>query len=122
MSLWLPVLAQMTLIFIASSVPNPPAPPAAIGDKGLHAALYFVLGALVLRALARGTWARVGVVTACVSILLATGYGVTDEFHQRFVAGRSPDPADVAADAAGAAVAAVAGLAWGILERVRHEL
>jgi len=37
--------------------------------------------------------------------LLATAYGVTDEYHQSFVPGRTADPMDVVKDLAGAAAA-----------------
>ena len=42
------------------------------------------------------------------SFALASFYGMTDEYHQRFVAMRESDIADVAADAFGALVGAFA--------------
>jgi VanZ family protein len=49
-----------------------------------------------------------------LAIVLAIAYGVSDEFHQRFVPGRSSDVYDVLADAEGAAAAALG--AWAILK------
>ena len=40
-----------------------------------------------------------------MTILLAAMYGVSDEFHQKFVPGRTPDVFDAAADTAGACAA-----------------
>jgi VanZ family protein len=49
-----------------------------------------------------------------LTIVCATAYGVSDEFHQRFVPGRTADVRDVAADAIGASAAALG--AWAILK------
>jgi len=43
---------------------------------------------------------------------LAVAYGVTDEWHQRFVPGRSATLGDLAADAVGAVVAVAIAWAW----------
>jgi VanZ family protein len=108
----------MIIIFIASSIPDVGSLPGGMSDKGAHAIGYGVLGALILRALAHGRFAGVRWSTAAGSVLLATLYGATDEFHQSFVPGRSPDVHDVLADATGAALAALllGLLAWGILK------
>ena len=65
-------------------------------DKIGHAGLYAVLGGLLRVATGRGG----------VAVALAAGYGVTDEVHQAFVPGRSPDPLDWLADVVGAALGA----------------
>jgi VanZ family protein len=112
----------MLIIFGASSIPNLGALPGGISDKSGHSIGYGLLGGLFLRALARGrlrdvTWRR-----ALVAIAVATAYGVSDEFHQLFVPGRSADRYDVLADCVGATLGAGVGwLAgavrrWGILD------
>jgi hypothetical protein len=116
--LWGPVVLQMIVIFIASSIPYLGALPGGMSDKSGHGIGYGILGAVLLRAFAGGrlrgvTWGR-----AAAALLVATLYGVSDEFHQSFVPGRSPDPDDVLADVIGAAaVVASAGAAraWSIL-------
>ena len=116
--LWIPVALQMGLIFIASSIPDLQGLPGGMSDKSGHGLGYAILGGVLLRALAGGrlrgiTWGR-----AATAILLATLYGASDELHQAFVPGRSPDIFDVVADCLGAAAAAAAGGAvrwWGIL-------
>jgi hypothetical protein len=118
--LWGPVALQMVLIFAASSIPELGALPGGMSDKSGHGIGYGILGAVLVRALAGGrlngvTWRRAG-----LAVLVATLYGVSDEFHQSFVPGRSPDRFDVLADCLGAALAVVviAGVAraWGILK------
>jgi VanZ family protein len=47
-------------------------------------------------------------------------YGVTDEWHQSFVPGRSADAIDLVADAVGAGLAAGGLGAWGIMLRRRR--
>jgi VanZ family protein len=120
--LWGPVVLQMVIIFAASSIPNLRELPGGISDKSGHSIGYALLGGLFLRAFARGrlrdvTWRR-----ASAAIVVATLYGVSDEFHQVFVPGRSADRYDVLADCIGAAVGVavgwLAGVAgrWGILD------
>ena len=68
-------------------------------DKALHFIEYALLGALLFRAL-RHDRSLTGAFYA--SFAIASLYGMTDEYHQRLVAMREPDLADVAADAFGA--------------------
>ncbi|HZJ10327.1 MAG TPA: VanZ family protein [Trueperaceae bacterium] len=65
-------------------------------DKVAHAFAYLVLGGLA--ALATGS--RAG------GALLAVLYGISDEIHQSFVPGRTPELWDLVADASGALVGA----------------
>ncbi|MCY4660532.1 MAG: VanZ family protein [Acidobacteria bacterium] len=100
----------MAMIYAASSVERPPSLPGGLPDVVAHAGVYAVLSMLVLRGvvLARGT--GITVAAAAAAVILAIGYGVTDEWHQSFVAGRTAEVRDVAADAVGAV--AGTGLAW----------
>ena len=102
---WLPPTLWAILVVISSSVPLPPinAPPGA--DKGVHIVLYLVLGFLSGRALLRGKTARVWHLLVLVLGLFA--FGALDEVHQLWIPGRTADPVDWAADAAGS----VAGIA-----------
>ncbi len=120
LALWGPVVAYMALIFYLSSLSSLPVPlPPTVSDKQAHSFGYLWLGLLMLRAVARGRWQGVSWRTAVVAILLATAYGVSDEFHQSFVPGRDADVHDVMADAAGATVGAALVWAWGIIAAVR---
>jgi VanZ family protein len=103
--LWGLVVAHMALIFTASASSDPGLP-GNVSDKLVHLAAYGVLAALVLNALASGTLDGYTVPRALLAIAIAVLYGVSDELHQSFVPGRTPDARDVLADAAGAVIAA----------------
>jgi VanZ family protein len=107
---WAPPLLYMAIIFYVSSQSNPlPAVTARVWDKLLHASEYAVLGALLARALGgEGLGIRAMVVT---TILLASAYGATDEYHQSKVPQRQPDVADWMVDTFGASIGA---LAWAV--------
>ena len=114
-------MLQLAIIFAASSIPNLRQLPGGISDKSGHSVGYAMLAGLILRALAGGrlkdvTWKR-----TIAAIVLSTLYGVSDEFHQLFVPGRSADPYDVLADSVGATIGTSIGWLlsvarrWGIL-------
>ena len=109
---WAPPLLYMILIFIVSSLEQPPFPPPKfewIGiDKLLHFIEYSILSVLLTIAFvnASPTWfpARwIWVTAALISIL----YGASDEIHQYFVPGRFATIADWVSDVIGA----IAGVA-----------
>jgi VanZ family protein len=95
----------MTAIFVASGTPNLTALPGGLSDHLWHFLAYAGLGGVALRALAQSSWSGITPGRAGLAWLLAAGYGMTDEFHQRFVAGRFPAVDDWVADAVGAATA-----------------
>lgn len=101
--------AWAAVIFALSSRPGPVVPFELFPhqDKLGHFVQYAVLGALLFKAM-RGTrhphlWA----------VLIASAYGVTDEFHQGFVPERIASGADLCADALGAGFAQILLLATG---------
>lgn len=107
----LSALAWMALLFYLSNQPTLDTPSLFEGqDKIFHGGAYAVLGILLLAAqrLYPGgySWRQVG-----ASALLASLYGMTDEFHQAFVPGRSSDVLDWAADTVGALLATLF-VAW----------
>ncbi|HYM15785.1 MAG TPA: VanZ family protein [Dehalococcoidia bacterium] len=106
---WPAVVVLAALIFALSSVPNLAAPRAQavpldkVEHAGEYAALAFALAGACRRHLA---W-PVPLLLACAAALAAL-YGVSDEFHQRFVPGRDAAVTDWLADVAGAAAGALA--------------
>ena len=114
--LWLPVVIYMAAIFYASSLSVVPGPVGDwFSDTILHSACYGGLALCVLRAFARGRWAGVTVGVAIAAWLFTTLYGVTDEWHQMYVPGRTPELRDLANDAIGALGALSVAGAWGIM-------
>jgi VanZ family protein len=110
---WVPAILYMAGIFVVSSIPDLGPLPGGVSDKSGHGVAYAGLGILMLFALVRGRADRVTFRRAAIAVALATAYGVTDEWHQFFVPGRSAEVADVVADAVGATlgVALAAALA-----------
>ncbi len=70
--------------------------------KCAHASEYALLGALVL--LTACTYAKMSPKTVAAAVIISVLYAASDEFHQRFVPGRSCQFTDVLIDSAGVMV------------------
>jgi VanZ family protein len=113
---WLPAIVFASLIFGLSSIPGDGLPqmpidwkilPAWIAnhpDKIAHGLFYSIFGWLCLRAVTGGTEIRFPL-AAIISLLIASGYGASDECHQFFVPHRSCDIWDWVADSVGSSIA-----------------
>jgi VanZ family protein len=114
---WLPAIAYMATIVIASSQPTITIDMGYVPlrDKGVHFIEYGVLAALIAYALTtqrtaagepltRGAIAKL----ALWAIALTTIFGYLDELHQAFVPGRNSDVVDLLADFLGS----IAGTAF----------
>ncbi|MBE0608532.1 MAG: VanZ family protein [Dehalococcoidia bacterium] len=113
MRIWLTALvAWAGIIFLLSSLPNPPGPRGPEWQSYLaHTVEFGVFGFLAAGLVAAfrpsaPTW-RV----ALAAWLLALLYGISDEFHQSFVANRHASALDVAFDALGGAIGVGLGIA-----------
>jgi len=95
----------MSIIFRLSALPGSEVP-GRFGSLG-HFLGYAMLGFLSFMALRDG---RAPWTAFAIAVLLCSVYGITDEFHQSFVPGRSPDIVDWGVDTLGSAVGALAGL------------
>ena len=108
----------MAMLFGFSSLSRPPIPLGDLSFYHVHIAAYAGLAALTARATGKGlhdvSWSAV-----LGAILISALYGVSDEYHQMFVPGRTFDVLDMAADAIGSVVGASAARAWSI---IRHRL
>jgi VanZ family protein len=107
LDLWLPPVVLMGVIFAFSAQPSLDSGLGLIdliGRKLIHFAEYALLCFLWWRALASVTDPRRAALWA---FLIASGYAVTDEFHQTFVDGRHGNPLDWLIDSAGAALVAL---------------
>lgn len=103
---WVPAAAWAATIYWLSSRPTLPAPQVAHFDKAAHFGAYAVLGGLLAFAVHRSR------LPVGVAIALGVLYGASDEVHQMFVPGRSPDVLDWAADAAGVVAACLLYNRW----------
>jgi VanZ family protein len=114
LTLWLPVIVWMGVIFAGSSIGKVPR----VGDETMdglahrvaHVLEFAVLGALLLRATSHGEPASK---RAIIITLIVIGlYGASDEFHQRFSPGRSSEGISVLFDVAGGAIGVWAWQRW----------
>jgi VanZ family protein len=97
----LPALLWAGLLWTVSGTPAAGLPPLFPGaDKLAHLAAYAVLGLLLAR-----IWPVTAAAGARQVLTLGTAYGITDEIHQYFVAGRTTETGDMAADWLGVALA-----------------
>jgi len=76
-------------------------------DKLIHGGEYGILAFLFARAM-RATSLNASIpLIFTITIYFVMFYGITDEFHQSFVPGRSADLTDLMADTIGGAVGAI---------------
>ncbi len=103
---WLPVVGLCAVIFLQSCFASPDVLPSwPLQDKVLHAGVYGLLGALWVRAFnTLKRWQGRAWPLVAAAVALATLYGLSDEWHQSFVAGRSADAADLLADLLGSII------------------
>ncbi len=103
----LPVLIWALLIFISSSLPGKIFPSVTIpnADKIVHLIFYFGLCVLTYRAMFyQSRFPILARQSLLFAFLFCVAYGATDEVHQIFVPGRSPDIADLMTDVIGALI------------------
>lgn len=100
---WLPAIVYCTVIFVQSSYPVPyKIPQFHFSDKLMHVIAYAILGALICRAASSvKRWHNRWGILFLISAVAATAYGLSDEWHQSFVDGRSSELSDLIADFVG---------------------
>jgi VanZ family protein len=111
---FLPVVLVMGGIFFLSHQPgNTITLPDIVNiDKVLHALVYATLGLAALYSLSPSWRRRRPGASACVLIVFCLCFGVSDEFHQSFVPGRSVSGGDVIADTVGGVLALAGDWGW----------
>ncbi len=102
---WLPAALLIVGLFYLSQQSSPPQPAGSTLSPILgHAGLYAMLAVFLYLAIAPRNGTAPRWVTATIAFSLAVLYGVSDEVHQAFVAGRVASEADILVDAVGAAI------------------
>ncbi|WP_196214039.1 VanZ family protein [Methanolobus vulcani] len=76
-------------------------------DKVAHMFLYFGLGALLHLTFKNSDHVLLRKYAAIFAVILGVIYGITDEFHQSFVPGRSSSVYDLLADGIGVTIAQI---------------
>lgn len=104
----LPPLLWAGVIISATSIPGNriSLPDSLVSlDKLAHFGLYAVFGWLLARHGfgVAGRWT-----SSALALIVASGFGVVDEWHQQYIPGRSTEFADWVADTLGAAAGALA--------------
>ena len=109
---WGPVAAWLIVIFMGSSIGTLPSIDRGTLDQLMHwlghLSEYAILALLLLRALKNGqafSWRDIVLV-----LIVAAVYGLSDEWHQTFVKGRSGELWTVGLDTVGALIGVVIGL------------
>lgn len=110
---WAAPVSVAVLIFVGSSIPAGAVSPQLqlIPDKLAHFLEYFVLAATLIPAIAASWPATAPLSRITAATLLASLFGVSDEFHQMAVPGRDPNGYDLLADACGALAGSISA-AW----------
>ena len=103
----IPMAVVMGIIFYLSHQPSGTFQlPLITGlDKILHACIYTVLGLSSCFVFPSRVWRQHSVLISASVILFGLMFGISDEIHQSFIAGRDASGADVVADVVGAFVA-----------------
>lgn len=104
----IPALLIMGALFYFSSQPGTSIPMLRPPlDKVLHFIAYFVLGASFCLWIRGARWQKRPWPHLLLVLLACAVFGLTDEFHQSFVPGRSVSLGDLLADLCGSLIAAL---------------
>lgn len=107
------VVAMGTIFFLSHQPGDSLSLPEIPGvDKVAHMAAYGVLAATLLVAFSDQQKNTRPKRVLWLTVLLCVLYGISDEFHQSFVPGRSSSFLDVLADCAGAVITSVLWFRW----------
>jgi VanZ family protein len=102
---WIPLYLYAGAIFFLSSISKPlPKIEIPFLDKFLHICEYAVFGMLASRAFKNSSRKMFYENFRIAAILISVAYGVSDEFHQRFVSERQFSVFDMVADSLGSLI------------------
>lgn len=105
---WFPVLVYSGIIFYVSSLESVETPQSIPHfDKVCHLAEYGLFGLLLARAISHSVTKIDRATLILCTVLGAFLYGLSDEYHQSMVPGRTADGMDLAADTIGGLMGAL---------------
>lgn len=114
--LWLPVLTWSVVIFLFSNRSSIHTTDFYLGDfilkKSAHLLEYGMFSTLIYRALINSGVDKKKAMW--VAVLVCFMYGASDEYHQSFIAGRTPTVRDVLIDTSGALI-----FVYGIIRNIK---
>ena len=121
---FLPVLVVMGIIFFLSNQPDASlAVPRFFGsDKIFHIIAYGALAAAAVFAVADKLFPDYSHKTSIKILVFCTVYGMSDEFHQTFIAGRTASVFDLFADSFGACLVLGVVFIWSCRKGERDRL
>jgi len=114
---WLPPLIWAGVILVITSLPGSAVPKVLSPfDKAVHGTVYGLFGVLLAREISQvaSRWRAV-----LIAIVVAVAFGAADEWHQKFIPGRSSDVADWRWDSIGAIGGALVWAVWALSRRNR---
>jgi VanZ family protein len=100
---WAYAVVASAILFYLSSIPIRQPANVPYIDKVEHVTAYTILALAYYNVVSAGG-RRAGWIVAIGAWMATVAYGISDEWHQSFVPGRTADVADALADAAGGAV------------------
>jgi len=106
----IPAIFVMVALFTLSTLPgnDPLLNSIHLGDKIEHFIAYFVLGITFCIWIPGKKWFAKPIIYSIFVVVLCTLFGISDEYHQTFVPGRSGDLYDLAVDFAASVIAVFA--------------
>ncbi len=99
---WLPAAVCAALIFWFSQQSRVPAVVGGVPDQAGHSIGYLIFSLTLVWGATSGLSKGLKGSSAVLLWVVALAYGMSDEFHQSFVSGRTPSLADLLADGVGA--------------------
>jgi len=99
----IPAILVMITLFMLSTLPgnDPFLNSVHLSDKIEHFIAYFVLGITLCIWVPSKNWLAKPILHSVLVVILCTLFGISDEYHQKFVPGRSCDLYDLCVDFAG---------------------
>ena len=106
--IYLPLIVYWIVLFVMTSLPSTMSISVGVSDKIEHFGAYGLLSAFLFLAIKfQSKYSLLSDYPATFTIIIASLYGIIDEFHQLFIPGRSAEFYDWLADFLGSIIAVI---------------